>query len=326
MLYKFTSTQGIQLGCDRIDLPLLKEDIERQLGLPKQNQRIMHNRKEITDGHPHQYPRTEGVWTIDTCLFVDHEESIASPYHVSQEHMCKQWPSMKEEDLNRLQIELNDLSKGVICRYSLKELEDEDMMNKAKDLLSQVMMVQLFSPTGSTIVENGGCLTFQGQKMYLYELLEDDSGATVTTKTYWQYARSTPEEYHQMKELNAKREADIRQCEKLLHDLPIALANSEKALTSVDETSEDFDLNEMGAMVYEQKRIRREISAQEQQLKTLRSQLPDCVNWTQLPKFSYYPTLTLQFGMNRLSTGDVIQLVRVNDCRKPFGKNCGNQT
>ena len=295
-----------------INLPLLKEEIERQLGLPKQNQRITHGGKEIVDVYRH--PCTDGVLKQGSYLVVDHQESTASPYHLNKEFIRKQWPSMKEEELNRLFIEFNDLSKGVVDRLSLTEHEDEDAINKSKELSSQVVMAQLFfSSSGETIVESGDCLTLQGQEFYLYELLKDGSGVTMTTKMYWQYRRSTQEEYQQVKEFNQKREEDIRHCEKLLHDLPIALANSEKALAAVDEKSNDVDVNELGAMVIEQKTIRREIETQEQKLSTLRSQPPACLNLTPLPNFNVWPTLTLEWGMNRLPAGDIIQLVRVND-------------
>ena len=317
MCYKLTSC-AIDSETLSINLPLLKEDIEGNFGIPKQNQRIKHDGKEIVDG----YTYTNAILKDDSYLVVEHQESTASPYHLSKEYMRQRWPSMPEEELNRLHIEFNDLSKGVVDRLSLTEDEDYDILERSQELSSQVVMIQLFSSTVGTIFQDERYLTFQGQEFYLSELLEDGSGVMLATLTDWQYIRSTPEEYQRVKELNAKYEEDIRHCVQLLHDLPIALANSEKALAAVDISSEYFDVYELGAMVYEQKRIRREIEAQEQKLKILRSQSVDrpTLNWTQFSKFFCYRTLTLEFGMNRLSTGDIIQLIRVSDFHKPSAK------
>ena len=308
--YEFDS-KAINQNTLCINLPKLKEEIEWYFGVPKQNQRILYDGKEIVDGHT--YPCTGEAWSNGAFLFVDHHESTESPYRLGKEFMRRQWPSMMEEELDRLLIELNDLSKGVVNRVSLTEREDNDTIDKSKELLSQVVMVLLFSPTGKTIVENGNCLTFKGQKMYLYEMLEDGSGATVTTTTYGQYQRSTPEEYQRVKESNAKYEEDLCHCVKLLHDLPIALSNSEKALAAVDETSEGVDMNELGAMVIEQKRIRREIKAQEANLQHLHSEPLNCLDANKFPKHQFFSSLILRYGMNCLPTGDIIQLIRVSD-------------
>ena len=302
-----------------INLPQLKEEIEWRLGVPKQNQRIMDDGKEIVDGY--KYPCADGLSKQDSYLVVDHQESAESPYHMSKEFMRQRWPSMPEEELSRQQIELNDLSKGVVDRYSLTEDEDEDTINKSKELSSQVVMVQLFSPTGTTIVENGNCLTFKGQKMYLYELLEDGSGVTLESATFWRYRRSTPEDYHQIKESNAKHEENLRHCVKLLHELPIALANSEKALAAVDISSEYFDVYELGAMVYEQKTIRREIGTQEAKLQLFHSQPLNRLDRKKLFKFHYFSSLTLKYGVNRLPTDGIIQLVRVSDIDKTISNH-----
>lgn len=137
---------------------------------------------------------------------------------------------------------------------------------------------------------------FEGEYLYPYRLLPDDSGVELRSAYTYEYRAITEED----RLAPAPVESHIDQCKKLLHDLPIALRNSELAHAKSDES----DLNTLGAMFLEQVRIREEIATQQARLVQLEEEAAVArqSRTSAMKPLQYQTTLTLPFG--RTQVGD----------------------
>jgi hypothetical protein len=97
-----------------------------------------------------------------------------------------------------------------------------------------------------------------------------------------------------------ERHAQMEHCKKLLQDLPIALQNSVAAMDAHSE-SEDVDMNTLGAMVLEQKRIKQEIQTQAMRGEELEALVQvDCNAKNLMATSQFQTSLVLPFGVTRL--------------------------
>lgn len=95
------------------------------------------------------------------------------------------------------------------------------------------------------------------------------------------------------------RVAQIAHCQKLLHDLPIALQNSERAMKEHTE-AEEVDLSALGAMLMEQKRIREEIADRQAKLQQLEKQVAESTINPPVQLYKYQTSITLPLGTSQL--------------------------
>lgn len=116
------------------------------------------------------------------------------------------------------------------------------------------------------------------QCLYPFRILYDDSGVEWRDRYALRYRSASQEAAdeaeEQLQRAKQDRAADIAHCEKLLHDLPLALASSEKAQSELEEQlerGEEADMSAIGPMRLEQRRIQKEIEAQQAKLQQMKA-------------------------------------------------------
>lgn len=157
--------------------------------------------------------------------------------------------------------------------------------------------------------------------LYPFRLLDDGSGVELRESHALCY-RAVPEQAFNLAKAAyeaavQKRKADIAHCEKLLRELPIALANSKTAQRQLEdalESGDSDDLAGVGTIRLEQRRLKKEIGSQSQRLERLQRegeptlQLDDGdYQWRE-----HQLSLDLSWGVHSIG-GKVYQLVPFHD-------------
>jgi len=150
---------------------------------------------------------------------------------------------------------------------------------------------------------------FEGEELFPFRLLPDDGGVEFRSQYMYEYRVIADEHLAKQRSLAAQ----VAHCQKLLVDLPIAKRNGEAAMQEHSE-SDQVDLNTLGAMFLEQKRIQQEIVDQTEKLKRLGEEAKAAAAaHTDLPSswklHKHQTTVTLPFGRTKL--GDCLYQLRV---------------
>jgi hypothetical protein len=175
---------------------------------------------------------------------------VVVPEPASWRHLCEKLPRVGFSSRYRLWRDLEQLPEGAIDRSSIREVPNRILeTDEAKKVQQQVRVVDFTSMTFNRIRRFGPDFV---------PTEATDKEVTLRTVQFVSYM-SVPEAlYPELKRLQAA----LRPSQKLLHDLPIALENSKAAQLKAVE-AEDRDLNELGAMTYEQHRISKEVTEQQ---------------------------------------------------------------
>lgn len=129
-------------------------------------------------------------------------------------------------------------------------------------------------------------------------LLPNDAGVEYAWLSEARYRGANPSTFEHHRAIVVERDLDIAHCHKLLHDLPIALGNSETAMMlAVVAKPDDFNL--LGSMVYQQQQICTEIASSKAKLAAFVAApltAPDTPPFTPLKMTA---STTLKFGYNQ---------------------------
>ena len=153
--------------------------------------------------------------------------------------------------------------------------------------------------------------------MHCYAMLPSDAGVELRGNHVIQFRAASVEDADRINAAAKKRVDDIAHCKKLLIELPIALTNSEVALKAAVDADEPAELSEVGAMVFEQKRIKQETESQKKRLVELDSSPLPKLDRTKFRAHQFFARVSMPFGISNLN-GTRYHLLRKDEMLAPI--------
>jgi hypothetical protein len=179
------------------------------------------------------------------------EGDVAVPEPASWRQLCEKLPRVGFASRYLLWMNLEQLPEGAIDRASIEESPTGTVLSdEAKQVQQQVRVVDVTNMTFNRV-------RFGGAEFVPTEATNKQ--VTLSAAQCVSFMSVPAQHYPELTRL----QADLRHAQKLLRDLPIALEYSKTAQLKAVE-SDDRDLLELGAMTYEQHRIRAELSQQQE--------------------------------------------------------------
>lgn len=193
---------------------------------------------------------------------------------------------------------LQRLSTMAKEQLDLKSIREQKSALNASAASAQEMHKAISILCSIAACAQGG-IHFEGEELFPYRLLPNDGGVEFRSGFTYEY-RIVKEEDRLAR---GKLTEAIAHCQKLLADLPIALENSQTAMQQ-HSRAEEVDLNTLGAMVMEQKRIQEEIDQQAAQWRLIEEEAAALAKKiaSSMQLFECQTQVTLPFG--RTKVGD----------------------
>ena len=231
------------------------------------------------------------LWTFRSQSVVIVDRRVVPYAVISPELLASRLPHIHGEAREALLVHLKRYPREQINIDSIEEhISGVDQHSAIRRALYEQILILSHNPACPQM-----CIDYQGEELFPCELLADGAGVRFHSNYTYEYKAVEDED----RDVLTANLAEEQRVEKLIHQLKIALKDNKAAIKEHSE-ADDMDLNCLGAMVIEQKRITQEITTQCCNLEMLQQEITSARDSPSMITFFFRTAVVLPFGASKL--------------------------